>query len=263
MRARSNRRKAQPRQIKLPHIKIRWRALAVPPLVIGLCLAGFNGAKVLFDRPVQKLTIEAPFQRVTSVQIESVVEPGLGQGFLSVDLDALSGRLLELDWVDAAKISRRWPDTLFVQVREHTAAARWGSNGLLNVRGELFTEDAHYSFPELPLLDGPSGSERRVAELYLAVRGRLAEAHLQLDTLQMDDRGSLHFNLASGQQVRIGREDVLARLNRFFDVVAPVLAADLSAVSYVDLRYANGFSIGWANPPSSGLAQVKEYPSSG
>ncbi len=66
---------------------------------------------------------------------------------------------------------------------EHQAAARWGDTGLLNVRGELFTDNVQYTLPELPNLAGPPGSEREVARRYLTLRGRLAEAGLKLDSL--------------------------------------------------------------------------------
>ena len=261
MRARNNRRKSPPKQFKLPRIRIRvnWRAVLTVPLVAGVAIVAVSAAKRALDRPVQRLTIEAPFQRVTAVQIEGAVGSGLGQGFLSVDLDVLSERLEALDWVEDARVWRRWPDTLVVRISEHVAAARWGESGLLNTRGELFTEDSRHSYPELPSLAGPPGTERRVAELYLAVRGRLAEAHMTLEALRMDSRGAVSFTLSSGQEVRIGREDIVTRLDRFFDVVAPVLAADLPQVEYVDLRYANGFAVGWHDALHTQLANTKEF----
>lgn len=263
MRARNNRRKAPPRKINWPRIHINWRLVLLPPFAIAVAFAIFTGSKVVLDRPVQQLSVEAPFQRVTEVQIEAVIAPALGSGFLSVDLDGLSERLLQLDWVKDARVMRRWPDTLAVRISEHHAAARWGEHGLLNVNGELFTKEAKHAFPELPQLDGPLGSEQRVAQLYLQVRGQLAAAHLALDTLEMDDRGALSFTLLSGQEIRIGREDIEARVERFFAVAAPALTNDFDRISYVDLRYSNGFSVAWREQPSPGLLSLVEYPSNG
>ena len=178
------------------------------------------------------------------MQIEAVVGPEIGRGFLSVDLHALRGRLEAIDWVDRAIVWRRWPGTLSVAITEHTAAARWGDSGLLNVAGALFTRDSRHSFPELPLLEGPEGSEHRVAELYLAIRDRLADAQLTLTTLRMDERGALEFRLSGGQEIRLGRESTDARLQRFFEIAMPALASELDNIAYVDLRYSNGFSVG-------------------
>ena len=50
---------------------------------------------------------------------------------------------------------------------------------------------------------------------------------------------------AGDQEIRLGRRDIDERLYRFFDVVAPALANELKRVAYVDLRYTNGFAVGW------------------
>lgn len=253
---RSNRRKPKRREIKWPTVRVNWRAVALVPIAVAAAAAVVVFGQSVLDRPITRLIIEAPFQRVTAVQIEGAIGATLGRGFLSADLDALSARVEALDWVERARVLRRWPDALVVEVSEHVAAARWGESGLLNVRGVLFTADARHAFPELPSLAGPPGSERRVAELYLAVRGRLAAAHLALDKLELDERGALRFTLSTGQEIRIGREDVLARLDRFFEVATPALEGRFNDIEYVDLRYANGFAVGWANRPSDGFATV-------
>ncbi len=254
MRAKANRRKSPPRNFSLPRIDINWRrVLAVPaiPVVVVGCVFLIELA---LDRPVERLSIEAPFQRVSSVQIEAVVGPEIGRGFLSVDLRSLRERLEAIDWVERATVWRRWPGTLGVRIAEHTAAARWGETGLLNVAGELFTEESRHSFPELPLLEGPPGAERRVAELYLAIRDRLADAQLRLTTLRMDERGALSFRMNAGQEVRIGREAVDARLERFFEIAIPAVIGELDDIEFVDLRYSNGFSVGWREQQDNMLA---------
>ena len=258
MRTKANRRKSPPRSFALPKLNINWRRVLAVPLL--LCILAGCGllVELALDRPVERLSIEAPFQRVTSVQIEAVVGPEIGRGFLSVDLRALRERLEAIDWVRHATVWRRWPGTLSVSITEHTAAARWGRNGLLNVEGKLFTRDSRHAFPELPLLDGPEGSEHRIAQLYLAIGERLADAQLTLTSLRMDERGALEFELTGGQAVRIGQDAVGERLERFFAIATPALASELDRVEYIDLRYSNGFSVGWREQPESVLAQNME-----
>ena len=251
-RGRSNRRKAARRELpklpkmpKLPTFRINWRAVLLPPLAL-LLLAGLGeSGKILLDRPVGAVIVEGTFQRVTPIQIEEALAPALEQSFLTLDLDELKDAVAAIDWVDGVRLSRVWPDALRVRVTEHRAAASWGENGLLNTRGELFTEDARNDYAELPKLAGPSGSEQRVAGLYLSVRGRLADAHLMLESIRMDDRGALEIKLLGGQVVRVGRDEIESRLDRFFAVAAPALKRDFDRVDYVDLRYPNGFAVGW------------------
>lgn len=265
----ANRRRVESRlvRLKLPTLGGVWlrrlRAVLVVPVVAVACFGIFKGVQFVLDQPIRNLEVEGTFQRVTPIHIEAAVADGLKAGFLTVNLGALQERVQALDWVDRANVGRRWPDTLIVRVTEHQAAARWGESGLLNVRGELFTEHSQHSFLELPSLAGPPGSERDVARRYLAVRGKLVEADLSLESLGVDERGSWRLVLRGGQEIRLGRRDIDERLYRFFDVVAPALAAELKKVEYVDLRYTNGFAVGWRDGPPVGLAAVAAVPSGG
>lgn len=247
--ARSNRRrkKSEPRlrMPRFPRLRVNLKALLLPPLVLLAAGASSASLERLLDRPVRRLVVEGTFQRVTPIQVEAALAPELAQGFLSVDLERLRARLERLEWVDTARLRREWPDTLVVRLTEHRAAARWGERGLLDVRGDLFAERPEHAFPELPKLDGPDGSEHEVASLYLALRGRLARAELAIDTLSMDQRGAWHLRLTTGQEVRFGRRDLPERVDRFFDVVEPALAERFGHVRYIDLRYTNGFAVGW------------------
>jgi len=262
-RAKTNRRKTVKRRPKLPKVRVNWKLLLVVPAALAALAGTFVGAQALLDHPVRQLDVEAVFQRVTAIQVEAALAPALDRGFLSVDLGKLRRRVEALDWVDSAEVAREWPDTLAVRIVEHQAAARWGESGLLNTRGELFTEASRHAFPELPQLDGPPGSEREVAGWYLALRGRLTEANLALNALVMDDRGAWRIELEAGQEIRLGRRDIGARLERFFRVAAPALAGDLNRVSYVDLRYTNGFAVGWASDAGLRLADLGKVPGSG
>lgn len=261
MRAKANRKRRVRRQLpQLPKIRLRvnWRALLWPPLIVGaLSAAAFAGERLL-DRPLEHLIVQGPFQRVSAVQVEAALAGGLKKGFLTLDLSALRRRVRALDWVDQVEIGRVWPDSLIVRVTEHRAAARWGKSGLLDVHGELFTQHARHDYPELPKLDGPAGSEADVAAMYLKLRGRLEDAHLRLTSLRLDERGAWHFELAGGQRIRLGRNDVQARLERFFDVVAPALGDRLARVDYVDMRYTNGFAVGWLDSAPTELARNME-----
>jgi len=259
---RANRRRVESRlkRVKLPTVGAVWlrrlRALLVLPLAALTLYGGFKGLQLALDQPVRNLVVEGTFQRVTPIQVEAAVAEGLNAGFMTVNLSVLRERVQGLDWVDRANVGRRWPDTLIVRVTEHQAAARWGETGLLNVRGELFTERSQHSFAELPSLAGPPGTERDVARRYLAVRGKLAEAGLTLESLELDERGAWRLVLGGWQEIRLGRRDIDERLYRFFRLVAPTLAADLKRVAYVDLRYTNGFAVGWRDGPPADLATV-------
>jgi len=236
-------------QLKLPQLS----QIPVTGILTALCALALIGATyqlsaLALDRPIRAVTIDAPFQRVTEARIEEAIAgggEGLRDGFLSADLGAMRRRLEALAWVDAATVRREWPDELRVAVSEQVPAARWGESGLLNVRGELFLSDARHIPAELPRLSGPEGSAARVASRYLAVRGPLIEAGLDLAAVRLDARGAWQLTLTNGIQVRLGRRAVDERLALFLETVVDMVAAREGDISHIDMRYSNGFSIGW------------------
>lgn len=244
-RARTNRRKSMPRPIKLPRIRVNLRWLVLPPAAIGALATLFLGVQAALRLPINRLEIEGVFERIAPLQVEAAVAGALDRGFLTADLGRVRRAVEALDWVDSAEITRVWPDTLAIGLVEQKVAARWGETGVLNVRGELFSNERRYGLPELPVLSGPLGSEREVAERYLELRDRLALAGLSLRGLAMDDRGAWSLDLDGGQQIRLGKQNVEVRLARLFGLVLPALAGELNRVSYVDLRYTNGFAVAW------------------
>ena len=197
------------------------------------------------DRPVRRVLLEGDFQRVAPPEIETAVAQAARGGLASIDLDRIRESIETIDWVDTAVVTRVWPDAVKVVVTEEVAAARWNDAGLLNARGELFIRNARHMPPELPLLEGPDGSEGDVAQLYIESQGRLLEAGLRLTGVRLDERGAWTLALADGLQVRLGRQDVHERLVRFIRLACPMVAKRVSEIGYVDMRYTNGFSVGW------------------
>jgi cell division protein FtsQ len=222
-----------------------WRRIGTTAAALGALAALGYLISLGLDQQVRKVTLEGPFQRVSTVEVEQVLRASLHGGFVTADLERLRRSIEALAWVDRARVQRRWPDTIVVEVVEQQAAARWGDDGLLNTRGELFVAGARYLPPELPRLDGPPGTEAQVAQRYLAVQGRLLDLGLRLAALRLDPRGAWEMDLSNGVTVRLGRSQVDQRTDRFLRVAAQVIAGHAAEIEHVDMRYSNGFSIGW------------------
>ncbi len=232
----------------LASVQVPWKPILAALVTLAFCVATVEVSGRLLDRPIRIVDIEAPMQRVTSKQIQAVVEPYTREGFISVDLAAIRADLESLDWIDAAVVRRRWPDRLQVLVIEQVPAARWQQSGLLNTRGELFVSGARHIPQELPELSGPDGTVTEVARRYLAMNGPLIEAGLGLESITLDDRGSWEIRLKDGVVVRFGRREIVERSERFLAVASSLVARKPGAIDFVDMRYSNGFSVGWSDP---------------
>jgi cell division protein FtsQ len=219
----------------------------------------------LLDRPVRHIELAGQFLRVSPPQVEQVVlaftksDANADRGFISLDLEKLKAVVERIDWVDQVRIERRWPSGVRLTIGEQVPGARWGERGLLNARGELFLKDARYIPPELPQLNGPEGTESQVARLYLDTYPRLAVVGLRLARVTLDPRGAWELTVTSTQAtatnnggvvVRLGRQDVAERLERFLEAASPLIAARSGEMHYVDMRYSNGFAVGWTKAAS-------------
>jgi len=212
----------------------------------------------MLDRPIRSIEINGPFQRVTALQIEEAISDDLEDGFVSADLAGMQSQIVELPWIDQAVVARRWPSQLPVVARrwpsqlritvtEQVPAAIWGERGLLNTRGELFVTEARHIPAELPRLSGPENRSADVAKRYLDIRDRLIPVGLDLRRVQLDPRGAWDMTLHNGVEVRLGRRDIDERTELFLDTVADIIAGRAAEIEYVDMRYSNGFTIGWNN----------------
>jgi cell division protein FtsQ len=229
----------------------RQRVVAVA-LMMGVAVVLWFAVRSILDRPIQRAEISGKFVQVSRVQIEQVLAPFARQGYVSINLDAVKRALEAIRWIDHVRVARDWPDGVRVFVTEQVAVARWDATnseikGLLNTRGELFLPEARDLPADLPQLKGPAGTEAEVAKLYLDTYPRLLTVGLRLSRVTLDERGAWNLNLSNGVEVRLGRQDVAARLERFISAASPVIATRTGDVAYVDMRYSNGFSIGWGH----------------
>ena len=242
------RRERSKRRLKLP--KIAFGRLSVVPAAFLVVFFCYETSSALLDRPIEKIAIEGPFERVSALEIEAAIGDELERGFLGANIEAIRDRVQELPWIDRANVVRRWPDTLEIGVTEQVPAACWGESGLMNTRGELFVRNARHVPAELPRLSGPDGHAAEVARRYLDIRRQLIPLGLDLRRVHLDARGAWNLTLANGVEVRLGRRETDVRTGLFLDVAADIVARREGDIEFVDMRYSNGFTIGWAGDAS-------------
>jgi len=244
-RKRNSRRSApRERRIKLP--SLNWRRIGLTLAGLAVTVLALAGLALLLNQPIQRVIVSGRLQRVSPPDVERIVRTHMaGAGLVTVDLGDISRGLRTLPWVESAAVQRSWPRGLKIEIVEQTAVARWNDAGLLNVRGELFMSAARFVPAELPQLSGPEGSETQVTARYLAAQGRLTEVGMRLAALELDARGAVSFTLDNGVRVRLGRKQIDERFERFMLAATKLVSQRAADIAYVDMRYGNGFAVGW------------------
>ena len=126
---------------------------------------------------------------------------------------------------------------------------------------------------ELPRLSGPRARHSTVWRAYQRWAPMFAERGLWLARLNLDARGLWRINLRVTALADAPRNDALIELTvahgeadeliaRFCRAVALELNAELAAMHSVDLRYPNGFAVGWKarKPQPRPVAMQPRYP---
>jgi cell division protein FtsQ len=230
-----------------------WFLPVIPWAAVGrwtLAGGGLTAVLVLIlwalNQPITSVSVAGRFERVAPLEVERAVKESVaGKGLVSVDLGKVRAAVRLLPWVDTVSVQRNWPRGLAVTIGEQVAAARWGDNGLLNTRGDLFAHDATHIPLELPRLSGPDGTQVSVVQRYFAMRDRLLEMGMRITALRLDARGAWELDLDNGVTVRLGRQQLDERFNTFVATAARIVAQRATDIAYVDMRYASGFAIGW------------------
>jgi cell division protein FtsQ len=201
--------------------------------------------------PVARLQLQARFERVDAAELDEALRPLLQTNFVEVDLQALQQAAGALPWVARARAEREWPATVRVLVWEREPAARWSGDVLLDGSGTRFDPAGRTIADTLPRLSGPEGSERRVLTMFQQVAAKLEGTPFALSGLHQDARGDWTAKTVDGIELRFGRSDPLLSVDTLLGPAARALAMQLVEVSHIDLRYTNGFSVGWREPAAA------------
>ncbi|HEY0628032.1 MAG TPA: cell division protein FtsQ/DivIB [Sphingomicrobium sp.] len=160
-----------------------------------------RGIRRMDPRPVYELAAD---QKTTAMPL--------------LDVTAIRQRLLEYGWVKDARVSRRFPDTLVIDIVEREPAALWQDEDrltLIDQEGVVLDRVPVSQMPDLPLLIGKGANEHAVTLDRLLGQAPTLKAQLVSATWVGQRRWDLSFQ--SGETVSLPEGDQLAAaaLTRF------------------------------------------------
>lgn len=218
--------------------------LLVVLLMVGVVFARHQEEiNAYVNKPIRVVQMSNALQRADERSVREALAAHLDAGFFAVDVRAIKAELEAEAWIEKAVITRIWPDTLAVNITEEVAIARWGDEHLLNQYGESFAPELGSLDLTLPLLRGPFGMERKVMEQYQVFTQMLSDTGLRVREIVLSDRGGWTLRMDNNLMVSIGRNNVMARMERFNTFFKRHLYAKIEQIEAIDLRYDNGISI--------------------
>jgi cell division protein FtsQ len=63
--------------------------------------------------------------------------------------------------------------------------------------------------------------------------------------LRKDSRGALDIELENGLKIKLGREDIERKIDRFVAIYPQHIYPRRNQIQQLDLRYSNGFAVAW------------------
>jgi cell division protein FtsQ len=160
-----------------------------------------RGIRRMDPRPVYELAAD---QKTTAMPL--------------LDVTAIRQRLLEYGWVKDARVSRRFPDTLVIDIVERQPAALWQDEDrltLIDREGVVLDRVPISQMPDLPLLVGRGANEHAVALDALLNQAPALKPQLVSATWVGERRWDLSFQ--SGETVSLpeGQRAAETALTRF------------------------------------------------
>ena len=160
-----------------------------------------RGIKRMDPRPVYELAAD---QKTTAMPL--------------LDVAGIRQRLLEYGWVRDARVSRRFPDTLVIDIVEREPAALWQDEDrltLIDAEGVVLDRVPVSQMPDLPLLIGKGANAQALPLDRLLTKAPTLKAQLVSATWVGERRWDLTFQ--SGETVALpeGEQAATTALARF------------------------------------------------
>lgn len=162
----------------------------------------------------------APIDAAVTAELSRAAARGAGTPASQalIDVDAIRQQLLRQGWVKDARVLRRLPDTLVIDIVERVPAALWQNRGqlaLIDAEGVVLDRVPITKMPDLPLLIGPGANRQSLALHSLMEPVPTLRPQLVSATWVGGRRWDLNF--ASGETLALpeGAEPAAKALERF------------------------------------------------
>ncbi|HWK34680.1 cell division protein FtsQ/DivIB [Sphingomonas sp.] len=142
--------------------------------------------------------------RMDRLSVYAVATDQQSRAMPLVDLERVRDRLLDYGWIADARVSRRLPNTLAIDIVEREPAAIWQSQGqlmLIDAAGKILEPVDPQAMPRLPLVIGDGANAQEPAYQTLMTAAPALKGKVKAATWVGDRRWDLTF--ASGERLML------------------------------------------------------------
>lgn len=235
----------------IPWRKVSWFVFVIVPLIV--VISTYQWMQSPEHLTISYVEVSGDLKVLDKAQLEPVIEPFTKTNLYLLDAKALEKAIENNTWVNAASMTKIWPDRLSIKIYEQKPVAFWGENKMLAENGEIInaiTKDKKND--ALPLLYSPREEGREMAASFLKIRRWMKGFPLKIISFKEDTRGSWKVKLENGITLKVGRNEQKKRVRRFLVGYEQSLANVINKIKSVDLRYTNGFAVQWKKGLSAG-----------
>jgi len=212
-------------------------------ILVGALHIGATTLRSIAETPISRVKINGDLRFLDQQVLEQIVRAHLAEGFFGIDLQNLRVEIEQLPWAQDCEIRRLWPDQLQILITEEVPTLRWGETELLNPIGQVFRPASMDGFTDLPMLEGPAGSEQMMLQRFDALMEQLVPLGRSISSLHLDGKHSWSLVLDGGLRVVLGRRELDRRTGRLFSLLRHPDEFAAGGGAVLDLRYSNGFTM--------------------
>jgi len=212
-------------------------------LVLLIIILKTNNREI-FHFPIKNVT-SSELINVNKDDISNAVKYLYSKSFFDIDLNYLKNKLEKIEWVRKINVRRSYPNEIIIDIEEHTPILIWNNKMYINMYGEKF--NVSKIDKNIPLLISDESRINEVFTYFKLFNEKLSSRKLdfKITKIMENEIRSLTISLSSGINIQLGSKDVNNKILLFFEIYKSLNTRDLNKIRYIDMRYSNGFSVGW------------------
>jgi cell division protein FtsQ len=168
------------------------------------------------DKGFQVANILVEGREYTDVDaLRAIINVNKGDPLFLFQPEPARAMLEKLSWVKSVQVERRFPDTIFINLKERTPMALWQRNkrlSLIDTEGVILTDDKLSRFKDLIVVVGDDVPER--APEFLALLKSEPQILRKLEAVKSISGRRWDLTLKSGATVKLPEEEVALSLRR-------------------------------------------------